>query len=366
MDHKIFRLEFSIRQWCKSLKKIKALFLSANPKGTKTLQLDEEIRGITNKIEATDYRDSIEMISAWAVRPDDLLQLLNTHKPQIVHFSGHGSSNGEIILTDNNGDLKPISAKAIQFLFKTLKDNIRLVILNACYSRSQAEAITTVIDCAIGMNESIGDKAAIVFAASFYRAIGFGRSVKEAFDQGIAALLLEDIPEENNPELVVKEGVNPSNIFLIYEYSSGELSQDIELNMPFHLKELILSGVEFIDIPIDQLQEELRPRVPGDYLFCELKMQKTGGVFVLRVPKIMTIGDAAKYLMRRLFPQERERLGFYDWNLLHNDKVIPVNHTFATSGIRSGDKILLRGEFHAPPPEESFWAPMPMPRDRRF
>ena len=49
-----------------------------------------------------------------------------------------------------------------------------------CFSAPQAEAITQLIDCAIGMNEAIGDQAAITFAAAFYRAVGFGRSVKTA------------------------------------------------------------------------------------------------------------------------------------------------------------------------------------------
>jgi hypothetical protein len=31
------------------------------------------------------------------------------------------------------------------------------------------------------MKESIGDDAATAFASSFYRAIGFGRSIQEAF-----------------------------------------------------------------------------------------------------------------------------------------------------------------------------------------
>jgi len=144
-----------------------------------------------------------------------LLQLLNQHKPQIVHFSGHGSESGEIILSDSRGEQKPVNPAAITALFKTLKGSIQVVILNACYSRLQAEAIRQVIDCAIGMNDSIKDEAAIVFAASFYRAIGFGLSVKQAFDQGIVALLLEGIPEENKPELLVKDGVDPEKIVLI-------------------------------------------------------------------------------------------------------------------------------------------------------
>jgi len=198
-----------------SMNKIKTLFLAANPKDTDRLALDEEIREITSKIRAADYHDSIDLISAWAVRPDDLLQLLNQHKPQIVQFSGHGSEYGEIILTDNMGEIKPVSSRALKVLFTTLKDNIRVVVLNACYSKEQAESITQVIDCSIGMSDSIGDKAAITFAASFYRAIGFGRSIQDAFDQGIAALLLEGIPEENTPVLLARDGVNPSEIILV-------------------------------------------------------------------------------------------------------------------------------------------------------
>jgi hypothetical protein len=197
------------------MNKIKILFLSANPADTNKLALDEEIREITAKIRAADRRDSIDLLSAWAVRPDDLLQLLNQHKPQIVHFSGHGSNSGEIILTDNNGVSKPVSSRAIMALFTTLKDNVRAVVLNACYSKEQAETITQVIDCVVGMSDSIGDKAAITFAASFYRAIGFGRSIQEAFDQGIAALLLEGIPEEYTPELLVSTGIDPSQVILV-------------------------------------------------------------------------------------------------------------------------------------------------------
>ncbi len=197
--------------------KIKVLFLAANPSGTSPLKLDEEIREITLKIALAEYRDRLELIPVWAVRPDDLLQSFNQHKPHIVHFSGHGSQAGEIILLDDRGNCKTVNTKALKALFKTLKDNIQVVLLNACYSRIQAEAITEIIDCAIGMKIEVGDQAAITFAASFYRAVGFGRSVKEAFEQGLTALELEGIPEENTPELLLREGVDPARIVLIKE-----------------------------------------------------------------------------------------------------------------------------------------------------
>src|SRR5262245_15884507 len=161
--------------------KVKVLFLAANPAGTQPLQLDEEIRQITAKVRAAEYRDSLELVSRWAVRPDDLLQALLEVKPHVVHFSGHGSSAQELILLDDQGNPKPVSQEALVHLLRTLKDNIRVVVLNACSTQPQAKAIARIIDSVIGMNRPIGDEAAIVFAASFYRAVGFGRSVKEAF-----------------------------------------------------------------------------------------------------------------------------------------------------------------------------------------
>jgi CHAT domain-containing protein len=194
---------------------VKCLFLAANPAGMPRLSLDREIREITAKIRSSEYRDALQLVSEWVMRPDDLLQMLNVHKPQIVHFSGHGTAAGEIVLVDDNGIHKPVSIAAIRALFTTLKDNLRLVILNACYAETQARAITEVIDCAIGMDEAISDEAAITFIASFYRALGFGRSIQEAFDRGVTALMLAGIPNVSTPRLLMRVGVHPESIVLV-------------------------------------------------------------------------------------------------------------------------------------------------------
>jgi len=193
---------------------VKTLFLAANPTSTLRLAIDEEMRAIEQKVRAAEHRDVLVFQSNWAVRPDDLLQLLNQHRPQIVHFSGHGNQDG-LSLAGNDGQVRLVTTQALTALFATLKDNIRLVFLNACYSREQAQALITCIDCVIGMKDSIRDDTAAVFASSFYCAIGFGRSIQEAFDQGTTALLLEGIPEEDIPELLVKDGVDPKQIVLI-------------------------------------------------------------------------------------------------------------------------------------------------------
>jgi hypothetical protein len=94
-------------------------------------------------------------------------------------------------------------------------EHIRLVFFNTCYSHEQAKGVVQHIEAAIGMNTSISDDAAIIFAAQFYSALGFGLSVETAFQQAKSALMLEGIAEENTPELFVQDGLNANDIIIV-------------------------------------------------------------------------------------------------------------------------------------------------------
>jgi hypothetical protein len=185
-------------------KMIKILFLTANPKDSARLRLDEESRAIDQALRQAEFRDQFNVQQHWAVRTGDLQGLLLRHKPDIVHFSGHGEQGG-IILEDNEGIGKPVSVQALSTLFSVLKDNIRCVVLNACYSEIQANAIAGHIDCVIGMSSAIGDKSAISFATSFYQALGYGRNVKTAFDLGSIQINMEGLDDQDIPKLVAKK-----------------------------------------------------------------------------------------------------------------------------------------------------------------
>src|SRR5262249_41675499 len=154
---------------------------------------------------------------AWAVRPDDLAQLLLQHQPQIVHFSGHGGRAEQLILLNADGKPAPVGTKALVNLFTVFKDHVRLVLLNACQSSPQAQAISQVIDCVVGTEADIGDEAAITFAASFYQALGFGHNVGNAFELGKTALMLHGVPEDATPQLFTRVGIDPSSVFLVHE-----------------------------------------------------------------------------------------------------------------------------------------------------
>jgi hypothetical protein len=192
------------------------LFLASNPRQTSQLALDEEARDIEAKIRAAEHRDALVLKTRWAVRFDDLLQSLNQDSPAVVHFSGHGAGAPGLVVHAESGGVQLVAAKTLRKLFTALKDNIRVVVLNACYANEQARAIVEVIDCVIGMNAPIGDQAARRFAAAFYRALGFGRSVKNAFEQGVLAIEGQGLGEEDIPVLLVRAGVDPETVFIVH------------------------------------------------------------------------------------------------------------------------------------------------------
>jgi hypothetical protein len=190
------------------VEKSRILLLAANPTDTPPLRLDEEIREIHRSIRAAEFRDSFELLSRWAVRPVDLLQAFNEVRPHIVHFSGHGSRKGELVFEDDDGTAKSVSDAALLSLFRNVKDNIRLVMLNSCRSEAQAQAISQEIEFCVGMNVAIGDEAAVIFASTIYGALAFGRSVAQAFEQGRTALMLQGIAEDKTPVLLTRAGAD--------------------------------------------------------------------------------------------------------------------------------------------------------------
>jgi hypothetical protein len=142
------------------------------------LRGEVELREIEEVISKGTHRDNLELVSALAVRAEDLLNALLHHQPDIVHFSGHCDESGAILLEDDDGYRKPVSREVIYELFSTLKDNIRVVVLNACYAKDQAEALSKIIDITIGVSDTIEDRAAIIFSSQFYLTLSYGRSVQ--------------------------------------------------------------------------------------------------------------------------------------------------------------------------------------------
>jgi hypothetical protein len=200
------------------------LVLAANPKGTDPLRLGEEVRSLQNGLERSQYRDRFRIEQRWAVTAKDIRRALLDCQPQIVHFSGHGvgvespddpvqstrklgtmpetSSQPEgLMFEDEIGQPHLVSSEALAQLFSLFADQVECVVLNACYSATQADAIAQHIPFVVGMKRAIGDRAAIEFAIGFYDALLAGRDVDFAFKLGCSAIELEGIPEHLTPTL---------------------------------------------------------------------------------------------------------------------------------------------------------------------
>ena len=181
------------------------LFLAADPSDASRLRLGQELREIQEKLQLAKMRDKFVLQQRMSVRPADISQALLDTGPRIVHFSGHGTSAGELCFENESGNIQTVQPDALAALFDLVSDQVDCVLLNACYSEIQAKAIANHIKYVIGMNKAIGDKAAISFAIGFYQALGAGRSVEEAYKFGCVQIRLQSIPEHLTPVLLKKK-----------------------------------------------------------------------------------------------------------------------------------------------------------------
>jgi len=222
------------------MKKHTILFLAANPAELTQLALDAEARAVQLELERSGYRDRFDLQTRWAVQPLDLLRELRRLKPTVVHFSGHGGQRSadtvvpgkpsrDINLdTDPVGRQRPnglffqgadgqaqlVTGQALQDTFGAAGASVQLIVLSACHSDQQADALRTYVDCVVGMTGAINDDAARHFSVGFYGGLGEGESIASAFRQGCAAISLEGLPDRERPQLYVRDGVDATKLVL--------------------------------------------------------------------------------------------------------------------------------------------------------
>lgn len=167
--------------------KDKILFISANPTDAGRLQTGKEHRIIKAAMERGSQRDKYVFLPPQlSVTVQELVRAIND-QPQIVHFSGHGEEEGIIITTDNN-TAQVMPTRALKRLFKRLKGQTKVVLLNSCYSADQAKEISKYGMYVVGYNLPVGDLAAIGFAQGLYIGLGEGKSFEGAFDDAMIVL----------------------------------------------------------------------------------------------------------------------------------------------------------------------------------
>ncbi|MBD2198439.1 MULTISPECIES: AAA-like domain-containing protein [Calothrix] len=189
----------------------KILLLSANPRGSSPLRLGEEMREIKEGLKRSKNREQYSIDTVETVRYRDIHRAILEYEPQIIHFSGHGVGEEGLVFEDESGQIKLVDAEALAGLFQLFANQVECVILNACYSKYQAQEIAKHINYVVGMSQAIGDRAAIEFAVGFYDALGADKDYEFAYKLGCSSMLVAGIAENLTPKLIMKSDILLSN-----------------------------------------------------------------------------------------------------------------------------------------------------------
>jgi hypothetical protein len=187
--------------------KRKLLFISANPVPLGEVRTNVELRDINEGLRSSISGEHFEIAVTVATRRDRLQQLLLTHRPDIVHFAGHGDPKRGLLLEDEHGNPAPVAGPELAALFSIIRGKPSIVVLNACSTKRTARAFRNIVDYTIAMNGPISDISAITFAAAFYEALALGLHVPGAFGAGLSKLRLLKLPSKMTPELFIAPGV---------------------------------------------------------------------------------------------------------------------------------------------------------------
>lgn len=182
------------------------LILSANPKNTTRIRIDQEVREIKYGLRRSKFGNFFSVNSAEALRDVDLSSSILEYKPNIIHFSGHGTGIEGLVFEDEIGQARLINTATLAEFFRHFSKhmNLECVVINACYSEYQAQEIAKYIKYVVGISNAIEDGKAIKFSQGFYNTLGWGYGYEMAYNIGCCHLGFTDqIPQNHLPKLFI-------------------------------------------------------------------------------------------------------------------------------------------------------------------
>jgi hypothetical protein len=177
-------------------RRFKVLFLAANPVDTDLLRIGYEFRALQERLSVPELPVRIDLLPVLATEPKHLGKDLMREQPTVVHFAGHGESDGCILLEGPDGNKVRIPAELLGEVFRAINyplpsRKVRCVVLNACHSEAAAQAISKSVDVVIGTREAIADDASVAFSREFYGGLAHRRPVGNAIDLGRTQMQIE-------------------------------------------------------------------------------------------------------------------------------------------------------------------------------
>lgn len=141
------------------------LFVASKPIDVGFIRFNQEYQKICDIIEKQD-NCQYKIFTQLALKKEDLQNLLEKYKPNILHFSGHGDVKGLVMETRNE---RTTYADSIYFDNLLQSYSLEGIYFNACYSGKIIDKINKdYFNYGIGNNDVLNDFLAIDFAENFY------------------------------------------------------------------------------------------------------------------------------------------------------------------------------------------------------
>lgn len=170
--------------------KVRILFVGASPREQDMLRVAEEYRVIDEALKRAENRNMVELTQLNAPTVDDFRRAFLDKSFDIVHLAGHGDK--DCFLLHGPGGESPISLENLRDQIGR-QSSVSCVILNSCNSASSLKA--PIGPLTIGMDDSIDDEMAVEFSRGFYDAIGAGKDIEFAVEEGKSAAKLKGVDD---------------------------------------------------------------------------------------------------------------------------------------------------------------------------
>lgn len=166
--------------------RLTVLCLLAGPREKSRLQLRHEYRTI-EEAARRGRRRTLDIRLTAATRRRDLIPALTEHKPDVLHFGGHGSADGDLLLEEDDGSVAPVSAKALGTVLDAV-GGVTVAVLNACHLGRYLDVVRPHVGEVIGSPAKLNDEDALAFCRDYYAALALGESWEKAFQLGRAGV----------------------------------------------------------------------------------------------------------------------------------------------------------------------------------
>lgn len=169
-------------------RELAVLCLQAGPTTLNQLQLRQE-HAVLRQIAARRGQRLLTVKTNPATRRDDIMAEILAARPDVVHFAGHGTSDGKLLFEEGRGQAGPVTVDALASVLRVLPASLPCLVLGSCFGASYAGRLLGAARSVAGSMTALPDPAAIEFTRGFYTALAIGgTSVAKAFDAGLAQM----------------------------------------------------------------------------------------------------------------------------------------------------------------------------------